>query len=148
MTVSAASVDLSTADDGTTGLVELSATYEGLAAVEDGRLTVAEPFASGFETDYRFTLRGPDGYRLADAAPEPAAVEDGRATWAAGSDLSGFEATFVPESGAAAENSDGTSGTDGTTGDASSGDGPGLGPVAVLAALAVATAGLVARRRT
>lgn len=81
MVVSDASVDLSTTDGGSTGVVELSVTYEGLAAVEDGRLTVTEPFASGFETDYRFVLRGPDGYQLTSVAPEPASRDDGRATW-------------------------------------------------------------------
>lgn len=147
MTVSDASVDLSTADGGSTGVVELSATYEGLAAVDDGRLTVTEPFASGFETDYRFELRGPEGYRLASVAPAPAAREDGTATWAAGADLSGFEATFAPQSSGMETTADGSGGTvaGGSTGDASSGDGNGFGLVVAL--LAVVATGLVARRR-
>lgn len=144
MAVTDASVALSTTHDGATGVVELSATYEGLAAVENGRLTVTEPFASGFETDHRFTLRAPDGYRLASVGPEPASQEDGRVTWSGGNDLSGFEATLTAQSGATA-----TDGSDeavaGTTGDASSGAGAGFGLLAAL--LAVGIAGLLARRR-
>ncbi|MEF8862503.1 MAG: hypothetical protein V5A29_16170 [Haloarculaceae archaeon] len=140
MAVTDANVDLSTSDGGSTGVVKLSVTYERLAAVEDGRLTVTEPFASGFETDYRFTLRGPDGYRLTSVAPEPASRDDGRATWSAGSNLSGFEATLTSESGTTATVSDGSDGavTGETTGDASSRDGAGFGLlVAILAIVAM-----------
>lgn len=142
MAVTGAGVELSTAD-GSTGVVVLSATYEGLAAVDDGRLTVTEPFASGFETDYRFTLRGPEGYRLISVAPEPAAREDGTATWGAGSDLSGFEATFSSGAGGTATAADGSG--EATAGGTSSGDGAGFGLLVAL--LAVGTLGLAVRRR-
>ena len=49
MTVSAESTDVSVSGD--RGIVTLSVTWEGLAAVEDDTLVVTEPFTSGFDAD-------------------------------------------------------------------------------------------------
>lgn len=150
MSVTDAAVDVAVSDDGQVGVVELSVTWTDLAAVEGDRLVVTEPFASGFEPDRPFSVRGPDGHRLAGATPAPADDGANAATWEAGTDLAGFEATFAPadEGGTpTASDGDGTAGEDGGDG----GDGGGVGPpgfgagVALLALLAAAVA--LARRR-
>lgn len=95
MAVSAASVDVSTANS--TAIVELSATWEGLAAVEGDRLVVSEPFASGFQPTQRFVVRPPDGYVLASASPASGERSDGAVAWSAGADLDGFRLEFTPD---------------------------------------------------
>lgn len=174
MAVTDATAELRTIDDGDTGVVALSVTWEGLAAVDGDRLTVTEPFASGFEADRRLLLVAPDGYRLAAMSPSPDAVTDGRAEWATGSDLSGFSVTVEPDPTATTASGDGagttatndgttagnggTTAADGTTGgtdsiDATAGDtdadgGSGSpGPGAVGAALATLCCLLLLRRR-
>lgn len=131
MTVTDASVDIESSDG--VGIVTLSVAWENLAAVEDDRLTVAEPFASGFEPNRAFTVTAPDGYELDSASPSPDASGDESVTWNAGTSLDGFEvvAASAEESDTASEG-------------ASNGDGAGFGVAAAAAAL-VATA--IARRR-
>ena len=129
MAIGDATVETATEDG--VGTVTLSVRWERLAAVDGDRLTVTEPFASGFEPDRRFVVETPDGYAVVSATPEQSASEDGRASWAAGSSLSGFELVATPDDGAAA--------------DGSSGDGAGFGSVLALAALAGVA--LLARRR-
>lgn len=96
MAVTDATVDLRRTADGETGVVTLSVTWAGLAAVEGDRLVVTEPFASGFAPDRPFVLRAPDGYEVTSAAPEPAATARAEATWTAGADLSGFAVEMQP----------------------------------------------------
>lgn len=99
MSISEATVRVST--EGSTGVVELSATWVGLAAVEDGRLVVSEPFADGFSPPGRFEVRGPEGYELDAAAPTSETASGPAASWPAGSSLDGFQAAFVPAEAAA-----------------------------------------------
>lgn len=122
MAVSEASVRV-TAGNATT-IVELTATWEGLAAVEGDRLVVTEPFASGFQPAHRFVVRPPEGYTVASVNPSPDERSDGAVVWPAGADLSGFQAAFAPESGADA---------DATAAGPMPGFGLGAGIVAVLA---------------
>lgn len=117
-------VDVAFETDGETGIVWLTATWDGLAGVDGEQLTVTEPFASGFEPERTFAVVLPEGYTVDSVTPEPESSDD----------------------------SDGDGGTDGDDGtasddDASNGEsGPGFGPVvAVLAVLGVAL--LVARRQ-
>lgn len=134
MSVSDATLTFET--DGTTGIVAATVTWNGLAAVEDGRLTVTEPFASGFASGDPVHVIAPDGYEVTSVAPAPDERTDGHLTWAGGADLSGFE--LVAEAGE-------TPG-DGDAGTASAGDsGPGFGVLAAVGA--VLAAGLLARRR-
>ncbi len=142
-------VDVAFATDGETGVVRLTATWDGLAATEGDGLTVTEPFASGFEPDRTFVVTVPEGYAVDSVSPEPDRRESGQLAWDAGSDLSGFELTATEDA-----STDGSDGESGDSGDGSSADGtasaggsgPGFGPVvAVLAVLAVA--GLATRRR-
>lgn len=83
-------------DGGSTGIVELTVTWDGLAAVKDDTLRVTEPFASGFEPNRTFTIRGPDGYHLSSVTPKPDTRQANSATWDAGSNLSGFRVVFEP----------------------------------------------------
>lgn len=123
MSVASPSVALSTTDDGATGVVAISATWNGLAERQDGRLVVSEPFASGFAPDRRFVVRAPDGYALDATAPEPDSRTDRAATWSAGSELSEFEV-------AAAESD--AAGDIGGTGVGSPGFGVGTGALGLL----------------
>jgi len=133
--------DLETIDG--TGDVTLSATWNGLAAVEDDTLVVTEPFASGFEPDRRFYLVGPDGYELESATPDPDERGDGYLAWEAGSDLDGFEVVASAVDGGSEDGI--TNGSD-DEGDDGSGDGtatpdengPGFGPLVALLALVAA----------
>ncbi|MFC4544355.1 hypothetical protein ACFO5R_20710 [Halosolutus amylolyticus] len=93
MTVTADSIDVRTTDD-ERGVVVLSVTWERLAAVEDDRLVVTEPFASGYEPDRTVVVSGPDGSTVETTTPTPDAETDGQASWNAGTSLDGFEATF------------------------------------------------------
>lgn len=138
MRVRDAAVSLSTTDDGDTGVVRLSVTYEGLAASEDGRLVVTEPFASGYVTNHAFALRAPEGHELANVSPSPASQTETTVVWDANSDLSGFEAAFEPASAATT--------TADTESDESGGSAPGIGVLGALAALG-ATAVVASTRR-
>lgn len=122
MAITDASVDLTVVED--TGVVELTVSWDGLAAVEGEHLVVTEPFASGFALDRPVTLQSPDGYTLADASPSPD-VQENRLQWDAGTDLDGFEVRF-----------------DDTTPDGTATNGPGFGLIA--AVLAIATLSLAA----
>ncbi|WP_226005641.1 DUF4897 domain-containing protein [Natrinema salinisoli] len=82
------------------GVVSVSATWRGFAATEDGRLTVAEPFTSGFTADQAVVLELPDGYALAESTPEPSERVDGHISWDATTSLDGFEAVIAPSGGA------------------------------------------------
>jgi MYXO-CTERM domain-containing protein len=97
MAISDPVAELRTVNDGDTGIIALSVTWDGLAAVEGDRLAVGEPFASGFEPDRAVLLVAPDGYRFAEVSPAPSATGDDTAEWAAGTDLTGFAATLEPD---------------------------------------------------
>jgi hypothetical protein len=127
MTVSGASSAFRTTDGGDTGVVVLSVNWTAFAAVDGDRLTVGEPFASGFESDYPVRLVAPSGYELDAAAVSPDDRDGRTAVWNADTALDGFEATF-----AAAD-------------DESTGTVDGFGPVAALVALAGAV--LLGNRR-
>jgi PGF-CTERM protein len=126
--------------DGDVGTVELSVAWSNLAAVDGDRLTVTEPFASGFEPDRAFAVVPPEGYGVSSAEPTPSGSDETTATWDAGTSLEGFEAVVEPTDGDEA-----TGGADDGTpdGDATE-DSPGFGVAVALVALSVAT--IVARR--
>lgn len=78
-----------------TGVVELSATWTNLAAVDGEQLTLAEPFASDYSPDREFVVTAPDGYRLS-AMPTPDADVAGTLRWSANTSLDGLEVTASP----------------------------------------------------
>lgn len=97
MSIGGTAVALRRTDDGATGVVELTATWQGLAAVDGDRLVVTEPFASGFTTERRLVVRAPDGYVVASATPSPAAEDRTTATWGPGTSLEGFRLVVAPD---------------------------------------------------
>ena len=108
MTVSAESADVSVSDD--RGIVTLSVTWEGLAAVEDDSLVVTEPFASGFDADRSLVVTAPTEATIESSTPEPTTQDETRATWDAETDLDGFELTVSEATTASDDASDGTPG--------------------------------------
>jgi hypothetical protein len=130
MTVGDPSIAFETADGSDRGLVRLSVTWSNLAAVEGDRMTVSEPFASGFAPEGEFSVVAPEGYDIESTTPAPDESTVRRATWTAGSDLDGFEAVVESDDGP-------------ETGDRL----PGFGVQAALAALLAGIAGIGYRRR-
>lgn len=123
--VDGGSVEVET--DGDVGIVSISVQWSSMAAVEDDRLVVTEPFASGFEPDRPLVTVAPDGYEVAETTPEPESVDGTTVRYAAGSDLTGFEVAFEPGDGA-----DNDSTVDSL---------PGFGVVAALVALGLLVVG-------
>jgi hypothetical protein len=136
MSVHDATVDLRRADD--VGYVTLSVTWDGLAAVDDDRLVLSEPFASGFETDRPVTVTAPDNYAVDSATPTPDEQQATSVTWTAGQSLDGLEIVLAPSE------ADGEVAGDGAT---TGGAGPGFGAIAALVAIALVIGGLLAKRR-
>ncbi|MDQ2049567.1 hypothetical protein RBH26_03635 [Natronolimnohabitans sp. A-GB9] len=127
-------VDARTDDD--RGIVALSVTWNGLAALEEDTLVLTEPFASGFESDRTLVVTVPEDATIESATPEPTSSDGIEATWESGTDLSGFELT------ASTETADGDANAD----EASDGL-PGFGGVAAIIALAVSLFAVVKTRR-
>lgn len=95
--VTNATLELETVDE--TGIATLSITWQGLAAVDDDRLVLTEPFASGFESDRPFHVVAPDGYTIHSASPQPAESNDGSVVWNEGANLTGFEVVATADTG-------------------------------------------------
>lgn len=130
--------------DGSVGLITLSVAWSSLAAVDGDRLTVTEPFASGFEPDRPFTLAAPEGYGIASAEPDPSSGDETSATWEPGTELDNFE--VVVERTDTAEGSDGGAETDdGAPDEGATENSPGFGVVA--GSLAFLAAALLAARK-
>lgn len=129
--------------DGDAGIVVLSIEWSNLAAVDGDRLTVAEPFASGFEPAQTFTVTAPDEYAIASVTPNPARSEESSATWNAGATLEDFE---VVAEASTEETGDGGAieGTE-TPEEDTTEDSPGFS--VLTAGLALLSAALVAIRR-
>lgn len=142
VSIGGATIDLSTADDGTVGLVELSVDWDGFAARTDDGLTVSRPFAGDFESDRAIVIVGPSGYEPGTVRPSPTTTDGRMLRWAADANLDGFRVTFHDAETAGGSGSDGASG-DGT--DSSGGMAPGFGPV--VGVLALIIVGALARRR-
>ncbi|WP_440764799.1 DUF7345 domain-containing protein [Natronorubrum sp. DTA7] len=107
MTVSGANAEVRTTDG--VGVIQLSASWSNLAAVDDDRLVVSEPFASEFQTDRSFVLATPDGYVISETTIPADGEEPSTAEWDSGTDLSGFSATVSPSDGTADTDTDETS---------------------------------------
>lgn len=134
MSVENTQIDVSKTENGDMGVIVVSLRWNGLAAVDDETLVVTEPFKSGFAPDRTFVIEGPEGYSLQGASPAASSTGENRAAWEAGTDLSGFEATF------SAGSDDATASPDGTAG-----DGPGFGGITALVALLAVIAAFARR---
>lgn len=138
MSVSDARIAFETRDDGATGVVSLSVQWSDLAAQRDGSLVLSAPFDGEYEPNRTFVVRGPDGYALADATPEPSTASVTEARWETGSSLDGFSVTYAP----ADTSTTATGDTDST-----SQSGPGFGALGAFLALSAFVALLGRRRR-
>ncbi|MFT4884904.1 MAG: PGF-CTERM protein [Natronomonas sp.] len=123
-------VSVETSVDGDVGTVAYRFTWENLAATEEGRLILAEPFSLYDELDRKLVVVVPEEYEITSATPEPDEQNATSASWA------GFTSFSDPEGGfeVVAESED-----------ASSGDGAGFGPAVAVGALLAAA--LLAHRR-
>lgn len=123
-------VSVETSVDGEVGTVAYRFTWENLAATEEGRLILAEPFSLYDELDRKLVVVVPEEYEITAATPEPDEQNATSASWA------GFTSFSDPEGGfeVVAESED-----------ASSGDGAGFGPAVAVGALLAAA--LLAHRR-
>lgn len=98
MTVTDVSVEVSVTADGSVGVVTYQAHWSGLAAVDDDRLIVTEPFASGYTPDRPVTVVAPDGGEITSVTPTPDEQAADTVHWAGGQDLGGFEVVVTLES--------------------------------------------------
>jgi hypothetical protein len=118
----------------TVGEAHVRAEWTGLARVDDGRLTLAEPFSTQFTPDGEFRVTTPSSHAITSVSPEPDQQTDTSATWNANTSLSGFTLVTEPAAGSA---------------DVTSGDEPPIttpGFTAGLAVLAVLFTAVVMRR--
>lgn len=129
--MSVGEVTVETSVDGDVGTVAYRFTWENLAATEDGRLVLAEPFSLYDELDRKLVVVVPEEYEITSATPEPNEQNATSASW------EGFTSFSEPEGGfeVVAESEEG-----------SAGDGAGFGPAMGLIAL-LAAALLADRRR-
>lgn len=153
MTVTDTSMTTETRENGTLGLVVLTATWEGLAASNESHLVLGPPFDSGFNTDRTVVIQPPAQHQVVSTTPTPSTDAD-QLVWNEGQSLDGFELVVEPESDSSNEggnddtsddgqtSGDGTTGGDDTAGDSASGDaggddasGPGFGIVVALLGL-------------
>jgi hypothetical protein len=148
MTVGDPQMALETGPDGETGIVQVSVTWDGLAAVEDDHLVVTEPFASGFTPDREFRVRitPPEGYRVTTTRPTPASQTNTSVAWPAGADLSGFTVVYSPANRTplSTEQVDDLQPDRTITKGGTGASGPGFGPAAAVMAV---LGGLFAARR-
>lgn len=129
--------------EGETGIVDIRATWTNIAAIDDTRLTVTEPFASGFETGRTVRIVGPEDATIASVSPSPDDRSGATLVWNGGTDLTELEAAFEVQDGPAGGETTAGGGDEQT--DTTDGGGPGFGLAAALAALAGMA--LLARRR-
>lgn len=94
MSIDRVSIVVSEADD--VGVVTLTTSWSGLAAVDDDRVVVTEPFASGFHPGVPTTITAPRGYEIVAASPEPSTRTEREATWEGNTTLRDFEFAAEP----------------------------------------------------
>lgn len=88
------------------GTVRLRGSWTNLATADGARVTVTEPFASGFQVNRSLVVRGPDGYVRHDTNPPPGRALKNSAFWGEEADLTGFSATFAAPDAATATPTD------------------------------------------
>lgn len=137
-------IEARTDDSGTVGYVEVTVTWERLAAADGDRLKLREPFDSGFAPDARMTVEAPENHRFVSTTPE-ATIEDGTAVWRTDQALDNFDVTVAPTDTSTDDESGGETTADGAESPASPDEnGAGFG---VLVALVAVGALLLASRR-
>ena len=76
------SVTVETAVDGETGIVAYRFRWVNLAAVDNGDVTLSEPFSTYDSLDRELVVFAPEGYELTSVSPEPDRRGSDVATWA------------------------------------------------------------------
>ncbi|WP_410764766.1 hypothetical protein [Haloferax sp. DFSO60] len=94
MSIRSPDAEFKTIHSGTTGVVELSATWTNIATERDGRVVLAEPFNDGFAPERPFVVNAPDGYELVSVAPNPNGETRSTVAWTDGQSLDGFAVEF------------------------------------------------------
>ncbi len=122
------------------GVVTYRFRWEALAAVDDGRVVLAEPFSLYDELDRELVVVAPEDHELVSVTPEPDESNATRASWAGFTPLDGFE---VVTEAVETDDEDEVDQDDDAT--EAEGDGAGFGVIIAVAALV--TAGLLARAR-
>lgn len=89
-----------TYEDDDVGVIQVTVTWEQLAATDGDQLRLEAPFDSGFETDRTLTVESPENYEITSTTPEPS--RDG-AVWESGRQLDGFEVTMEPTADSSAD---------------------------------------------
>lgn len=89
---------------GSTGVVEVSATWTNLASVENSTIRLTQPFASGFNADRDVILYIPDGYGAVSVTPDETVKQttsegefDNRLVWDQDESFEGFEVQLAEE---------------------------------------------------
>lgn len=132
---------------GEVGVAEVGVTWDDLASVSDGTLTLTEPYrgGSGVEASTLLIVTAPDGSSVSQATPTPTVetATNQSVAWGSGTDLSRFKVTIPVES---AETTGETSPE--TTAETTPEDSaPGFTPLAGLVSLLIATTTLIGLRR-
>lgn len=104
VTAGEVTVNLTRANE--TGTVRLRGSWTNLAAANDARVTVTEPFASGLPVNRSLVVRGPDGYVRHATNPAPGRALRNSAFWGQQADLTDFRATFADPEAATATATD------------------------------------------
>jgi len=74
-------VTVETAVDGETGIVAYRFRWVNLAAVDDGNVTLSEPFSTYDSLDRELVVFAPEGYELTSVSPQPERQGTDVATW-------------------------------------------------------------------
>lgn len=143
MRVTEPQIDSHTSDSGDVGVVELSVTWQGLAATDGDRLRLTAPFDSGFAPDRQLIVDTPEGSQVTGASPEPAVTGD-RLVWERDQSLDGFELA-VESSGGTTDGEDAAA--DSQTSDGADGAGDETGTGFGVAAAVLALGGFLVWRR-
>lgn len=123
-----------TDDADSVGFIEVTVTWERLAATDGDRLRLRAPFDSGFAPDARMTVEAPENHRFVSTTPD-ATIEDGTAVWRTDQQLDAFNVTVAPDDTPSGDDGEDT-GTDETESTTSPDDsGAGFGVVAALVAI-------------
>lgn len=97
MTIGASSVVFEATD--TVGTITFQVAWGGFASVEDDRLVVTEPLASGLAFDGRVVIVPPAGYEVAASTPLPVEHTDEKLVWSGQDSLDGFELALTADAG-------------------------------------------------
>lgn len=102
--IAVGTVTVETAVEGETGLVAYAFRWESLAAVDDGEITLSEPFSTYESLDRELVVFAPEGYELASVSPQPERHGGDVVAWPGLTEFGeGFEVVATARAGAGGE---------------------------------------------